>query len=426
MSVIKIEGGATLKGKVKCSGAKNSILALLPATILSDEPVTIKGYPKIKDVEIVCNILESLGATITKTDDEITVNPINIKNEPLLNENVKKLRASYYFIGAMLARFGNVTTLFPGGCDLGPRPIDMHLNGFKKIGAKVSEKNDTIVIKSKKLNGEKFYFPKVSVGATINMILVSAKSNGITLLENVANEPEVIDLIEMLNNMGAKICFLEERVLSIEGVSSLRGTNHEMIPDRIEAGTYLAIAAACGDGVVIENIRTDHLKSVIKTLRSAGVNLKVREKENSILISKSQKISPVNIETQPYPGFPTDLQQPFLTLFTKAEGLSTITETVFQSRFKHVPELQKMGANINVIDDVAYIRGSVELEGREVVVSDLRAGASLIIAGLIAKGTTVLINTTHIFRGYANIIENLNGLGAKISVEKNILNKNEA
>ncbi len=415
MSVIKIKGGRELKGRIKCSGAKNSILALLPATILSDEPVTIKGYPNIKDVEIVCNILESLGAIVKKNEDEIVIDPKNIKNEPLLNKNMQKLRASYYFIGAMLARFGSVTTLIPGGCDLGPRPINIHMNGFKSLGAKVIEKNDTITLKSKKLVGNKIVFPRISVGATINLILASCRTDGVTLLENAANEPEVLDLIQMLNNMGANIEYIGERLISIKGVKNLKGTRHEMIPDRIEAGTYLAIAAACGNGVIIENVKAEHLSSVMKLLRNAGVNIKT--KDNTITVNKSKEIKSVNIETSPYPGFPTDLQQPFLTLMTKANGLSTVTETVFQSRFKHVDELIKMGANINIIDDVAYVRGEVELKGTEVEVSDLRAGAALILAGLIANGETILNNTSHIFRGYANIVENLKALGADISIE---------
>ncbi len=416
MEVLKINGNKRLNGVVEVGGAKNSVTALIPATLLTDEPITLNGLPNIQDVDVLLNILVELGATVKRDKNSATISCKNIKNRPLQSQNIQRLRASYYFMSVMLSRFNKMKSLSPGGCNLGPRPIDIHLNGFEKLGASVkSEQDGMIELEVKNITGNVVKFPRVSVGATINLIMLAVKAEGETVLKNTAVEPEILDLVEMLNKMGAKISVDEEnRQMTIVGVKKLSGTTHTVIPDRIEAGTYLTYAVALGDDVTVKNINPNHLTYVIKKLKEMGANLTVEE--NSIVVKKNNGLKAIHIETKPYPSFPTDLQQPFLTLMTQATGVSSVTERIFSSRFRHTKSLRKMGANLEVIGKSAYIKGQTNLNAIEANITDLRAGSALVLAGLLAVGETILYNIEHIYRGYEHFVEKLQKLGADIEV----------
>ncbi|WP_414050618.1 UDP-N-acetylglucosamine 1-carboxyvinyltransferase [Macrococcus animalis] len=409
--VIKIRGGNPLKGSVQISGAKNSAVALIPATLMANSPVTLEGLPEISDVVTLMSLLEDLNITTTLEGDRLTVDPSNAVNMPLPNHKVQSLRASYYMMGAMLGKFKKVVIGLPGGCPLGPRPIDQHIKGFEALGATVTNEAGGMYLEAKELKGAKIFLDVVSVGATINIMLAASMATGKTVIENAAKEPEIVDVATLLNNMGAKIRGAGTDTLKIEGVTSLEGTTHTIIPDRIEAGTYMCAAAMMGEEVLIENIIPLHMEPLTAKLIEMGVNVQIGE--DKALISKPEKFHPVTITTNVYPGFATDLQQPFTPLLFMADDQSTITDTIYPARFKHVDELSRMSGNIYESGGTAVIKPS-KLSGAEVAASDLRAGACLVIAGLAAEGITTVYNVRHIDRGYSGIVEKLNVLGADI------------
>lgn len=413
MEKLKIAGGYPLKGTVRISGAKNSAVALIPATILADSPVTIEGLPEISDVEILKGLLEEIGGFVTFSNNTMVVDPSQMISMPLPNGKVKKLRASYYLMSAMLGRFKKAVIGLPGGCHLGPRPIDQHIKGFEALGARVTNEQGAIYLRADELRGARIYLDVVSVGATINIMLAAVLAKGRTIIENAAKEPEIIDVATLLTNMGAKIKGAGTDVIRIEGVEELHGCKHTIIPDRIEAGTYLIIGAAMGEGITIDNVIPQHLESLIAKLREMGVPVEVYD--DQVYVGKSDKLlKAVDIKTLVYPGFPTDLQQPFTALLTKADGTSVVTDTIYSARFKHVDELRRMSANIKVEGRSAIVSGPVKLQGAKVKASDLRAGAALVIAGLMAEGITEITGVEHIDRGYSHIVEKLNGLGATV------------
>lgn len=412
MDVFKVKGGNRLKGTIKVSGAKNSAVALIPATILADSKVTIEGLPEILDVWTLKSLLEEIGGEVTFEDGDMTVDPTKMIDMPLPNGNVKKLRASYYLMGAMLGRFKQAVIGLPGGCYLGPRPIDQHIKGFEALGATVTNEHGAIYLRAEKLTGAKIYLDVSSVGATINIMLAAVLAEGQTIIENAAKEPEIIDVATLLTSMGARIKGAGTNVIRIDGVESLHGTTHTIIPDRIEAGTYMLLAAAIGDGVVIDNVIPMHVDSLTAKMREMGIE--VIEDEESITIPKVEQMKAVDIKTLVYPGFPTDLQQPFAALLTQANGMAVITDTIYSARFKHIAELNRMGATGKVEGRTSIITGPTELTGATVTATDLRAGAALVIAGLIAHGETIIHDIYHIERGYSHIVEKLTAIGADI------------
>jgi UDP-N-acetylglucosamine 1-carboxyvinyltransferase len=416
MDKLMIEGGYPLEGTVQISGAKNSAVALIPAAILADSHVTIDNLPEISDVHLLAELLQEIGGEVKLGKHEITVNPESMIAMPLPNGRVKKLRASYYLMGAMLGKFKKAVIGLPGGCNLGPRPIDQHIKGFEALGARVTNEQGAIYLRADELRGARIYLDVVSVGATINIMLAAVKAKGQTIIENAAKEPEIIDVATLLTSMGAKIKGAGTNVIRIDGVDSLSGCRHSIIPDRIEAGTYMLIAAAMGQKVVIDNIIPYHVESLIAKLREMGVSIEVSD--DKLLIHNNKEKKGVDIKTLVYPGFPTDLQQPFTSLLTQAEGTSIVTDTIYNARFKHIDELRRMGANVKVEGRSAIINGKSKLQGAKVRASDLRAGAALIVAGLLAEGITEVTGLEHIDRGYANLEEKLIGLGAKIWREK--------
>ncbi len=415
MDVYKIKGGHRLQGTVKISGAKNSAVALIPASILANSSVTIGGIPEISDAWTLKALLEEIGGEVTFDNGQMTIDPSNMIAMPLPNGNVKKLRASYYLMGAMLGRFKKAVIGLPGGCFLGPRPIDQHIKGFEALGAKVTNEHGAIYLRAEELRGAKIYLDVASVGATINIMLAAVLATGRTIIENAAKEPEIIDVATLLSNMGAKIKGAGTSVIRIDGVEELHGTNHTIIPDRIEASTFMIMAAAIGDGVTIDNVIPLHLDSVTAKLREMGVV--VEEDEESIFIPKQGVLQAVDVKTLVYPGFPTDVQQPLCVLMTQAVGTSKITDTIYSARFKHIDELRRMNAKARVEGNTAIIEGPIQLEGAVVTATDLRAGAALVLAGLLAKGETEIHDIYHIERGYSSLIEKLCALGADIRRE---------
>ena len=422
MHKILVEGGRTLNGKVRINGAKNSAVALIPAAILADSKVTIEGLPNISDVKILGSLLEEIGGKVSWNEEELStgntieIDPSSMIAMPLPNGKVKELRASYYFMGAMLGKFKQAVIGLPGGCYLGPRPIDQHIKGFEALGAEVTNEHGAIYLRAKELRGANIYLDVVSVGATINIMLAAVKAKGKTIIENAAKEPEIIDVATLLTNMGAKIKGVGTDVIRIEGVPSLNGCRHTIIPDRIEAGTYAIAAAAKGSEVIIDNVIPQHLESLLAKLREMGVKVEVSDEQ--LLIVSSETLSSVDIKTLVYPGFPTDLQQPFTSLLTKAEGTGIITDTIYSARLKHIDELRRMGAKIKVQGGSAIVNGPVQLEGARVKASDLRAGAALLIAGLMADGITEVTGIEHIERGYDRITDKLRNLGANVWKEQ--------
>lgn len=412
MEKLMIAGGYPLKGTVRISGAKNSAVALIPATILADSPVTIEGLPDISDVQILKGLLEEVGGKVDFTDNIMTVDPASMISMPLPNGKVKMLRASYYLMGAMLGRFKKAVIGLPGGCHLGPRPIDQHIKGFEALGASVTNEQGAIYLRADELRGARIYLDVVSVGATINIMLAAVRAKGRTVIENAAKEPEIIDVATLLTNMGAKIKGAGTDVIRIDGVENLHGCQHTIIPDRIEAGTYIILAAAAGNGILIDNVIPQHLESLIAKLREMGVGIEVND--DQMFVRPAEKMKSIDIKTLVYPGFPTDLQQPLTSLLTRAEGTSMVTDTIYSARFKHIDELRRMNAAIKVEGRSAVINGPVQLQGAKVKASDLRAGAALVIAGLMAEGVTEVTGLEHIERGYSHIVEKLNGLGATI------------
>ena len=412
--VIKIEGGHALKGTVRISGSKNATVALIPAAILANGPVTIVGVPNISDAESLAVLLRDLGVDVCfKAQDHIIIDPTHMQNRPMTQDAVQKLRASYYFMGALLGKYGRVEMKMPGGCYLGPRPIDLHLKGFEALGATVNYEHGAYIIEAKELVGTKIFLDISSVGATLNVMMAAVYAKGRTIIENAAKEPEIIDVATLLNKMGAQIRGVGTNVITIDGVETLGGCFHEIIPDRIEAATYIVLAAAAAEEMTVENIIPQHLESLLSKLEEIGVEMKV-DIDKVTIKGRNPHLKATDIKTLPYPGFATDIQQPLTALLTQAEGQSIVTETIYTERFKHCHELNKMGANINVMVPSSFINGPTRLSGAEVVATDLRCGACLVIAGLIADGITEISEIYHIDRGYENLDGKLSALGAKI------------
>lgn len=416
MKKIVINGGRPLKGEVTISGAKNSVVALIPATILADDIVTLDGVPDISDVASLIEIMTIMGAKIERKEDSLVIDPRGVKNMPMPFGKINSLRASYYFYGSLLGRYGQATVGLPGGCDLGPRPIDLHLKAFEAMGAAMTMDGSSMKLATdgKPLQGANIYMDTVSVGATINTILAAVKAEGRTVIENAAREPEIIDVVTLLNNMGAHIRGAGTDIIIIDGVPELHGTRHQVIPDRIEAGTYIALAAAIGEGIQINNVLYEHLESYIAKLEEMGVRMTISE--DSIFVEKQTGLKAIQIKTSPYPGFATDLQQPITPLLLTAAGRGRIVDTIYEKRVNHVPELAKMGANISTLNDHIIYEGPNQLTGSSVKATDLRAGAALVIAGLMASGTTEITNVEYILRGYSDIIHKLTQLGADIQL----------
>lgn len=415
MKILKIHGGKELEGKVKISGAKNSAVALLPATILCDDTVTLHNVPDISDVDALVDILNYLGAKVDNYEEEsYRIDTKQMQNREIIEEMSNKLRASYYFMGALLGKYKKAVVSYPGGCSIGSRPIDLHLKGFESLGAKIKYEENNIIISAEELKGSNIYLDFASVGATINIMLAAVKAEGTTIIDNAAREPEIVNIAMFLNSMGAKITGAGTSTIRIKGVKNMHSSVHEVIPDRIEAGTYIMIGACACKSLVVENIIPEHLEALTQKLIEMGVDLKIED--DSIYISNKNKLKAVKIKTQVYPGFPTDMQQVMSALMTRAEGKSVIEETIFENRFQNLYELRKMGANIEVSGNKGYIFGPTKLRGKTVNATDLRAGASLVLAALIAEGTTTINNADYILRGYEHITEKLTSLGAKIEL----------
>lgn len=414
MKKIRIDGCYPLTGTIRISGAKNSAVALVPASLLAEDKVTIDNIPDISDIDALNEILEYLGSEVTRKESTMQIDPSTVENKTIPENISKKLRASYYFMGALLAKYKKATMYFPGGCGIGARPIDLHLKGFEALGATVTSEENKYTIEAEELKGANIYLDIASVGATINIMLAATKATGTTTIENAAKEPEIVNVATFLNQMGAKISGAGTSKITIKGVKKLHGCFTEVIPDRIEAGTYMTIAALCGENLKIENIIPEHLEAFTSKLEEIGADIKLGA--DYAIITKKDIYKPTKIKTAVYPGFPTDLQQPFTILLTKSKGTSRITETIWENRFMHIPYLVEMGADIKVKNQTALIIGPSEFTGKEVRATDLRAGAAMIAAGLIAKGTTTISDIEHVLRGYENIIEKLSNVGAHISL----------
>lgn len=409
-----INGLKRLKGEVSISGAKNAAVAILPAAILSDGICIIENVPDILDISILKNILHEIGAKITRINEtSIQIDASGINSYTATNKEIGQLRASYYLMGALLGRFKKAVVTFPGGCDFGVRPIDQHIKGFEALGAKVEIEHGKVIINASKLVGAPVYLDVVSVGATINIMLAAVKAEGVTTIENAAKEPHIVDLANFLNAMGADIKGAGTDVIKIKGKRELKGGHtYTIIPDQIEAGTFMIAAAATRGDVLIKNIIPKHMESLTAKLQEMRV--KVDSYDDSIRVSCREKIQKVNIKTLPYPGFPTDLQPPITSLLCRAEGTSTITEGVWDNRFQYVDELKRMGAKIKVEGRMAVVEGPVNLSGAPIRALDLRAGAAMVIAGLMARGETAISNLEYIDRGYEKLDEKLRELGANI------------
>ncbi|MFZ7122009.1 MAG: UDP-N-acetylglucosamine 1-carboxyvinyltransferase [Eubacteriaceae bacterium] len=414
MDRFTIKGGTPLKGEVTIAGAKNAALGLIPATILSEGVCKIENIPNIKDVHRFINILEKLGIKTTKINDNtIIFDSTQMTQYDVMDEETQKMRASYYLLGALLGRFNKVTIPFPGGCDIGVRPIDQHIKGFEALGAKVEIEHGIIKATADKLVGAPIYLDVVSVGATINIMLAAVKAEGVTIIENAAKEPHIVDVANFMNLMGANIKGAGTDVIKITGVEKMYGREYMVIPDQIEAGTYMVAAVATKGEVLIKNIIPKHLESISAKLMEMGA--KIIEYDDSLKVIGSQNINAINIKTLPYPGFPTDLQQPMAVLLCLSDGTGTITESIFENRFKYVDELRRMGAEIIVDGRVAIINGKKKLSGTSLKATDLRAGAAMVIAGLAADGDTEVTDLKHIERGYEFMEIKLKSIGAKIT-----------
>ncbi len=407
-----VRGGRPLRGSVQISGAKNSAVALLPASILAESPVTLDNLPHLSDVAVYSDILQELGGSVTWNGETIVIDPSDMKSIPMPNGKVKLLRASYYLMGAMLGRFGEATIGLPGGCNFEPRPIDQHIKGFEALGAVVSNDHGSVRIVAKELRGAKIYLDVVSVGATINIMLAASKAKGSTVIENAAKEPEIIDVATLLNSMGAKIKGAGTETIRIEGVDSLHGCRHSIIPDRIQAATYMIAAAATRGDVLIDSVIPKHLEAVTAKLQEMGVH--VYEMDEAIRIVGQPLYEAIDVKALVYPGFATDMQSPMTSLLTQTNGVSILTDYVYSNRFKHIPELTRMGARIRVEGRSAIVEGG-PLTAAKVRAADLRAGAALVVAALtVPEGVTEIGGAEYIDRGYDHLVDNLRLLGAEV------------
>lgn len=408
-----IRGGNKLQGEVTISGAKNAAVAILPAAILSDEPCIIENVPNISDIDITIKILLSMGADVTMLNKStLRIDPRRVHTPCVEYDLAKNMRASYYFLGALLGKVGRARVSMPGGCDLGARPVDQHLKGFSSLGAECSVDHGMIHAQADKLVGAHIYFDMVTVGATINVMLAAVKADGLTVIENAAKEPHIVDLANFLNSMGADIMGAGTDVIKIKGVRTLHGAQYSIIPDQIEAGTYMVAAAATNGNVLIKNVIPKHLESITAKLQKIGA--RVEEYDDTVRVVGTGRLVKTNVKTLPHPGFPTDMQPQITTLLTLAEGTSIVTESIFDNRFKYVDQLRRMGADISVDGRVAVIEGTGRLMGAPVRATDLRAGVALVIAGLAAVGTTEVEDIFHVERGYEDLEKKLRALGADI------------
>ncbi|MFI3260760.1 MAG: UDP-N-acetylglucosamine 1-carboxyvinyltransferase [bacterium] len=416
MKKIIIEGNKELSGKIKIGGAKNSLVALLPAAVLSNGNVTINNVPQISDKNALLEIFEYLGAEIKIENTSITINSENVQNKAITKDLCEKLRASYYFMGALLAKYNYAEVYMPGGCKIGARPIDIHLEGFKKLGADVIINEDKYIIKADKLVGAEIPLDFPSVGATINIMFAAVKAEGKTIITNAAKEVEIINIGNLLQNMGAKIEGLGTSEIIIEGVNYLSDAEISVIPDRIEGGTYIILGALLGKDFTVEGFVPEYSKNLLDQLDMMEIKYEIGD--NQIKINKANFAKSVDIISKVHPGFPTDLGQPMHVLLTQAQGVSTFTETIYENRMLHIKYLTKMGANIKVEGNKAIITGKTNLVGAQITADDLRGGAALVLAGLIAEGTTVINDVDYILRGYENIINKLTEIGANIRIEE--------
>jgi len=409
---IIVTGGNSLKGKITISGAKNAVLPIIVASLLSTGKCKIQDVPNLADVNIITEVLEILGAKTNFVGNTLEIDSSNITGYEAPYDYVRRMRASVLIMGPLLSRLGRVKISMPGGCAIGTRPIDLHLKGLEALGATICMVHGTIEARADKLKGAKIYLDFPSVGATENIMMAATLAQGTTIIENAAEEPEIVDLANFLNSMGAVVKGAGTNVIKIEGVESLGETTHTVIPDRIEAGSYLVAGAITGGDLLLENVIVDHLKPVIAKLQESGVQ--VYEENGGLRVISNGRLKAVDIKTLPYPGFPTDMQAQFMALMSVSKGTSLITETVFENRFMHADELKRMGADIRIEGRSAVIEGVEKITGCPVKATDLRAGAALIIAGLVAEGTTEITGVHHIDRGYENIVEKLQAVGAKI------------
>jgi len=412
-----IEGGVPLHGEVVVSGAKNAALPILCAGLLAETPFTLTGVPELRDVASTLKLLDTMGVKVSKDGDQVTLDASDVASFEATYEMVKTMRASILVLGPLLARFGTARVSLPGGCAIGSRPVDLHIKGLQAMGAAMHITHgyiqaSTLHLPNRRLQGAKYYMDVVTVTGTENLMMAAALAQGTTVLENAAKEPEVVDLAECLNKMGAKITGAGTDTITIEGVERLTGAQHHVVCDRIEAGTYMVAAAMTGGEVTLKNARPDLLEAVIEKLREAGAT--ISHDSNSITVKSNGKLKAVNVRTAPHPAFPTDMQAQFMAMNTVAEGVCTVIETIFENRFMHVQELQRMGANIDVQGNTAMVQGVPALEGANVMATDLRASAGLVLAGLVADGETVIDRIYHLDRGYEKLEEKLNQLGAKV------------
>jgi UDP-N-acetylglucosamine 1-carboxyvinyltransferase len=417
MDKILIEGQQTLSGSVQISGAKNAVLPIMTAALMAEGRSVVTRVPDLRDTRTMIRLMEIVGATCSFENGRLVIDGSTVNNPEAPYDLVKTMRASFYVLGPLLARFGVVKVSLPGGCAWGPRPVDFHLKGLEKLGAKITLESGYIIAEAKRLQGTKISFEFPSVGATGNIAMAAATAEGTTIIENAAREPEIVQLCEYLNTMGASISGIGTTRLTIDGVETLHSADIDVIPDRIEAGTFLVAGALLGK-ITLKGVIPEHLGSVILNFQEAGCN--VSTTSNSVTITQTNKIKPVDMTTAVYPGFPTDLQAQWVALMTLAKGSSMITDTVYHDRFSHVPELNRFGANIKVENNTAFVRGVDSLLGAPVMSTDIRASASLIVAGLAAKGRTEVSRVYHIDRGYEQIEEKFRSLGANIS-RKNLM-----
>ncbi len=416
MKRIKIKGGKELKGTIRVSGAKNSAVALIPASILCDEEVEINNVPNISDIDALTEILDFLNAKINRNEGRIIIDASHIDNKEIPEEISKKLRASYYFMSALLGKYKYVEMYFPGGCNIGKRPIDQTLKAFRALGATVEEHDNKYKIYAKELIGSKIDLDMPSVGATINAIFASVKAKGITTINNAAKEPEIVNVAEFLNKQGAKIKGAGTSTITVTGVEKMHKATIDVIPDRIEAGTYVILGTLLGENLKIDNLIPEHIHALLEKLKEANANIEIYD--NHIITNKSNKLKAINVTTKGYPGFATDLQQPLTALLTQCDGVSNLTELIYENRFNNVEYLNKMGSNIEIDNRTIHVKGKTKLHGEVVKATDLRAGACMVIAGLIADGETIIEDIEHVLRGYENIIEKLSNVGAKIEYEE--------
>src|SRR5574344_813773 len=415
MKKLIIEGGHSLTGTIKIGGAKNSIVALIPAAMLTDGHCTLYNVPNISDVHLLIEMMKLLGSEVTYENETLSIDNSHSHNCPIDTEYASKLRASYYFMGVLLTKYHHAEISYPGGCSMESRPINFHLNGFEKLGAKIEVKNNNeYILNAKELKGTDIFLDFASVGATLNLMFAAVKAKGITHIYNAAKEPEIVNIASFLSTMGAKVYGAGTSQITIEGVSKLGDGIVEVIPDRIEAGTYIIIGSLLGKNLEIEGIIKEHLESVITKLQEIGCNIKIDG--TKVIVNKAKHLKPVNVKTLVYPGFPTDLGQPMSTLLTQCEGEYLFEETIYENRMRHIKYLNAMGANIKLFDKQAIISGKTPLTGRDVEATDLRAGAAMLVAGMIATGTTKIINIEHILRGYEKIVEKLSSVGGKIQI----------